>query len=119
GTNDVSIINWYNLRAERSKGIEDVPQRLVLTALWELPFFQQGHPVKRFVLAAGTSTPSRHWRVDDRSRSTRAVTRTGPTWWRARTPTLVTGHWGDGSTPQPTRFQRLSHMATLHAPFQM
>jgi hypothetical protein len=50
GTNDVSIINWYNLRAERSKGIEDVPQRLELTALWELPFAKQGHPVTRFVL---------------------------------------------------------------------
>ena len=51
GTTDVGIINWYNLRAERSKGIEDVPQRLVLTALWELPFAKQGNPVKRFVLS--------------------------------------------------------------------
>ncbi|MEO8052636.1 MAG: TonB-dependent receptor [Acidobacteriota bacterium] len=50
GANDVGIINWYNLRAERSKGIEDVPQRLVLTALWALPFANQGNPVKRFVL---------------------------------------------------------------------
>ena len=50
GANDFGILNWYNLRAERSKGIEDVPQRLVLTALWELPFAKQGNPVKRFVL---------------------------------------------------------------------
>ena len=50
GANDVGIINWYNLRAERSKGIEDVPQRLVLTALWELPFAKQGHPLTRFIL---------------------------------------------------------------------
>lgn len=50
GSNDVSIINWYDLRAERSKGIEDIPQRAVLTALWALPFAKQGNPVKRFVL---------------------------------------------------------------------
>jgi len=30
GANDVSIINWYDLRAERSKGIEDIPQRAVV-----------------------------------------------------------------------------------------
>ena len=50
GANDVGIINWYDLRAERSKGIEDIPQRAVLTALWALPFAKQGNPVKRFAL---------------------------------------------------------------------
>ena len=50
GTNDVGILNWYNLRAERSKGIEDIPQRLVMTALWEIPFAKQGHPAKRLIL---------------------------------------------------------------------
>src|SRR5262249_21761750 len=50
GGSDGGIVNWYNLRAERSKGIEDVPQRMVLTALWELPWARRGHPVTRFML---------------------------------------------------------------------
>jgi hypothetical protein len=50
GANDVNIINWYDLRSERSKGIEDIPQRAVLTALWALPFAKQGNPVMRFAL---------------------------------------------------------------------
>lgn len=32
------IQNWYDRRRERSKSAEDVPQRLVLTGLWEVPF---------------------------------------------------------------------------------
>ena len=33
-----SIQNWNNLRGERSKSYQDVPQRLVLSGLWELPY---------------------------------------------------------------------------------
>jgi len=32
------VQNWNNLRAERSKSYVDMPQRMVLTALWEVPF---------------------------------------------------------------------------------
>ena len=33
-----SIQNWNNLRGERSKSYQDMPQRLVLSGLWELPY---------------------------------------------------------------------------------
>lgn len=33
-----AVQNWNNLRAERSKSYQDIPQRMVLVALWELPF---------------------------------------------------------------------------------
>lgn len=39
--------NWNNLRAERSKSAQDVPQRAVLSALWELPFGKTGNPLMR------------------------------------------------------------------------
>ena len=50
GAPDTGIINWYNLRQDRSKGIEDVPQRLVLTALWAVPWFKQGPAATRLLL---------------------------------------------------------------------
>lgn len=50
GVTDTGIVNWYNLRADRSKGVEDIPQRLVLTALWQLPWARTGHRLTRFVL---------------------------------------------------------------------
>ena len=36
--------DWSNIAAERSKSLYDVPQRLVITALWELPFGKNGNP---------------------------------------------------------------------------
>ncbi|MGH8102122.1 MAG: hypothetical protein ACREIW_12555, partial [Chthoniobacterales bacterium] len=33
-----SIQNWNNLRGERAKSYQDVPQRLVLSGIWELPY---------------------------------------------------------------------------------
>ncbi|MGH9659006.1 MAG: hypothetical protein ACRD96_10715, partial [Bryobacteraceae bacterium] len=42
--------NWNNLRAERSKSAEDVPQRAVLTALWDLPFGKTGSALARNAL---------------------------------------------------------------------
>jgi hypothetical protein len=50
GVTDTGVINWYNLRADRSKGVEDVPQRLVLTALWQLPRAKHGPAVEWFLL---------------------------------------------------------------------
>jgi len=44
------VQDWSNLAAERSKSLYDVPQRLVLTTLYELPFFKMGNPVSRAVL---------------------------------------------------------------------
>ncbi len=33
-----SVQDWYNLRGERSRSYQDIPQRVVMTATWELPF---------------------------------------------------------------------------------
>jgi hypothetical protein len=43
-------VNWYNLQAECGKGNEDVPQQMVLTALWEIPFAKNMHGWKKRVL---------------------------------------------------------------------
>ena len=32
------ILNWYDRTRERSKGVEDIPRRLVVTGLYQLPF---------------------------------------------------------------------------------
>ncbi|MBM3792876.1 MAG: hypothetical protein FJW31_02185 [Acidobacteria bacterium] len=37
-----TVQNWANLRAERSKSSQDVPQRMVISALWELPVGKNG-----------------------------------------------------------------------------
>ena len=42
-TASIPVVNWYNLQAECGKGNEDVPQRMVLTALWQLPFAKNIH----------------------------------------------------------------------------
>ncbi len=42
--------NWNNLRAERSKSSQDVPQRMVFSALWELPFGKSGSALARHVI---------------------------------------------------------------------
>jgi hypothetical protein len=44
------ILNWYNLHAERSRSIEDIPQRMVLTALWELRFGKNLKGFERFAI---------------------------------------------------------------------
>jgi hypothetical protein len=54
GVTDTGVINWYNLRADRSKGVEDVPQRLVLTTLWQLPWASMDLPWSGFYSAAGS-----------------------------------------------------------------
>jgi hypothetical protein len=44
-----TVQDWNNLAAERSKSLYDVPQRLVITALWELPFGRTGNPIYRAI----------------------------------------------------------------------
>ncbi|MBM3727085.1 MAG: TonB-dependent receptor [Acidobacteria bacterium] len=44
-----TVQNWNNMRAERSKSSQDVPQRAVFSALWELPFGKSSNPFTRFV----------------------------------------------------------------------
>jgi hypothetical protein len=41
--------NWNNLRAERSKSAQDVPQRMVISALWALPFGKTGSALTRHI----------------------------------------------------------------------
>jgi hypothetical protein len=50
GTPETGIVSWYNLRNERSKSIYDVPQRAVITALWQEPFFTHSSGWQRQVL---------------------------------------------------------------------
>ena len=50
GVTGTFVQDWSNLAAERSKSLYDVPQRLVLTTLYELPFFKHGNPVARNML---------------------------------------------------------------------
>lgn len=45
-----TVQNWNNMAAERSISIWDVPQRLVLTGMWDLPFGKSGPPALRFVI---------------------------------------------------------------------
>jgi hypothetical protein len=42
--------DWNNLRAERSKSAQDVPQRLVVSALWEVPWGKRGSAFVRHAL---------------------------------------------------------------------
>jgi outer membrane receptor protein involved in Fe transport len=49
GITGALVQDWSNLRAERSKSLYDVPQRLVLTTLYELPFAKNGNRALRAV----------------------------------------------------------------------
>ena len=50
GVTGTVVQDWNNLAAERSKSLYDVPQRLVITTLYELPFFKKGNPFARATL---------------------------------------------------------------------
>jgi outer membrane receptor protein involved in Fe transport len=50
GVASTAIQNWNNLRGERSKSVQDLPQRLVLTSLYELPFFNNGSRLSKALL---------------------------------------------------------------------
>ena len=51
GTPETGIVNWYNLSNERSKSTYDIPQRVVITGVWEEPFFRTATGWKRQALA--------------------------------------------------------------------
>ena len=42
--------NWNNLRAERSKSAQDIPQRMVFSAMWELPFGKNGPRLAKYTI---------------------------------------------------------------------
>ena len=42
--------DWNNLRAERSKSAQDVPQRIVVSALWAVPFGNTGSHLTRMAI---------------------------------------------------------------------
>jgi hypothetical protein len=52
GVTGTVVQDWSNLHLERSKSLYDVPQRLVVTTLYELPFFKHSKGVTR-ALAGG------------------------------------------------------------------
>jgi len=43
------VQDWNNLRLEKAKSLQDVPQRLITTALWEVPLGKAGNPAYRAV----------------------------------------------------------------------
>lgn len=45
-----TVQNWSNFRAERSKSSQDVPQRMVLSVLWEVPFGKTGSALARHAI---------------------------------------------------------------------
>ena len=45
-----TVQNWSNMRAERSKSAQDVPQRMVFSALWEMPFGKTGSAFTRHAI---------------------------------------------------------------------
>jgi hypothetical protein len=44
-----TVQDWNNLAAERSKSLYDVPQRMVITALWELPVGRSGNAIYKAI----------------------------------------------------------------------
>jgi hypothetical protein len=51
GNSSTGILNIYNLlEGEYSKGVQDIPQRLVITGLWSEPFFKTGPAWERLIL---------------------------------------------------------------------
>ncbi|MBL8216083.1 MAG: TonB-dependent receptor, partial [Bryobacterales bacterium] len=51
------VQDWFNLRAERSKSAEDIPQRLVWTTLWNLPVATQATGLKRAIIGGWQLNP--------------------------------------------------------------
>jgi outer membrane receptor protein involved in Fe transport len=49
GVTGTTVQDWNNLRGERSKSLYDVPQRLVVTSLWEVPLGKSGARLYRAV----------------------------------------------------------------------
>jgi hypothetical protein len=52
GNSGTGILNHYNLlEGEYARSVQDIPQRLVLTALWHEPFFTHGRLWERLALS--------------------------------------------------------------------
>jgi carboxypeptidase family protein len=45
------VLNWYNLKAERSDSIDNIPSRIVVTGLWASPYFKNTKGPENWVLA--------------------------------------------------------------------
>ena len=54
---DNGVQNWDNLRAERSISTSDLPQRLVVTASYELPFAKKSNAIVRGLFAGWQLNP--------------------------------------------------------------
>jgi hypothetical protein len=51
GNSSTGVLNYYNLlEGEYSKGVQDIPQRLVITGLYTEPFFAKGAQWQRLAL---------------------------------------------------------------------
>ncbi len=87
GITGTTVQDWSNLSAERSKSLYDVPQRLVVTTLYELPF---GNTGQRFTAhVAGGWQMNGIMTTSVRAAHSAAVSgrirgaRTGPAWFLA------------------------------------
>lgn len=104
---DSSVRNWDNLAAERSVSSNDLPQRLVISTSYELPFGKAGHPVYRG-LAGG-------WQLNGilsfQSGNVIAVSQNGTAFGSGR-PNVA----GDPSLSNPTIDRWLNRAAFVNSP---
>ncbi|MGH9340829.1 MAG: TonB-dependent receptor domain-containing protein [Acidobacteriota bacterium] len=79
------VQNWNNLRAERSLSAEDIPQRLVLATMWDLPFLRAGDSFIRHVLGG--------WQINSITtfESGRTISLTAPVAGPGNRPNAVPG----------------------------
>lgn len=106
---DNSVQNWDNLRAERAVSTSDLPQRLVMTASYELPFAKQSSPVVRGLFAGWQLNPI----LTLQSGNVISVTANAPAFGGGR-PNLI----GNPAVDNPTVDNWLNRSAfSLIAPF--
>jgi hypothetical protein len=105
----IGIQNWYNLRAERSKSANDIPQRLVLTGLWEVPLGRSGSALVRNTLGGwqlNVITTIENGPPLSISATARAAP-IAPTSCPESKRSWIRQPWSDGSIPRP--FHGLSY----------
>ncbi|MGJ5817600.1 carboxypeptidase regulatory-like domain-containing protein [Paludibaculum fermentans] len=90
---DNGVQNWDNLRAERAVSTSDLPQRLVMTASYELPFLKNSKGIANAVLGGWQLNPI----VTLQSGNVISVTANAPAFGGGR-PDLI----GDPSVSEPT-----------------
>ena len=104
---DNGVRNWDNLAAERSVSSNDLPQRLVVSASYELPFGKSGHPVYRGITGG--------WQFNAiasfQSGNVIAVTQNGTAFGSGR-PNAV----GDPSLAEPNIDRWLNRAAFANSP---